>query len=82
MSLTRKVKPEVAASFIAAAPDAGAVAPAAAAPAAETERVKKTAISLTLRPELLAAVDAIAAKRGISRAAAISTAVSRYVESE
>lgn len=45
-------------------------------------RPRKTPISLTIDPELLEALDTVAARLGLSRAAAISYGLSKFVESE
>ncbi len=78
--------------FIAAAPDAGArpggsspVQPAAQLPAvtAPAGRGRKTPISLTLSPQLLAELDKKrAALGGMSRPALISLAVSKFLAQE
>lgn len=60
-------------------------APAPAARAAEPRRAsggRKQSISLTIDPALLVELDREAANLGISRAAAFSLAVSRFVASE
>jgi nucleoid-associated protein YgaU len=93
MALTKK--PARAASidaFIQGAPDAAqatAAAPAAAvakpaAPIAEPapKASRKQGISVTIQPALLAQLDDTANRMGLSRAAAISLAVSRLVASE
>ncbi|WLE59260.1 ribbon-helix-helix protein, CopG family [Burkholderia plantarii] len=65
--------------FIEGAPDAGATDGRGEAPAV---RQKKATISLGIDPVLLARVDAAAAKKGISRAAAIAVALSQFVDAE
>jgi hypothetical protein len=74
MPITRK-KPDLAKaaeSFIAGAPDAS--------PVQETKAIKKlgrkSIITLSIDPDLLARLDAWAKARGMSRAAAVSFAVS------
>jgi len=72
--------------FIAAAPDAGnssPVQPAAQLPAVPAPRGRKTPISLTLSPQLLAELDKKrAALGGMSRPALISLAVSKFLAQE
>ena len=72
--------------FIAAAPDAGnssSVQPAAQLPAVPAPRGRKTPISLTLSPQLLAELDKKrAALGGMSRPALISLAVSKFLAQE
>lgn len=72
--------------FIAAAPDAGnssPVQPAAQLPAVPVPRGRKTPISLTLSPQLLAELDKKrAALGGMSRPALISLAVSKFLAQE
>lgn len=58
--------------FVAEAPDARG----------KPDRETKQAISLTVFPSLIKAVDRAAAKRGISRAAFFSMAASRMIEDE
>jgi metal-responsive CopG/Arc/MetJ family transcriptional regulator len=52
--------------------------PAVAAPAS----ARKQAISLTIPPALLVRVDEAAGRLGLSRAAAIALALSRFVDGE
>lgn len=72
--------------FIAAAPDAGnssPVQPAAQLPVVPAPRGRKTPISLTLSPQLLAELDKKrAALGGMSRPALISLAVSKFLAQE
>ncbi|SAL85747.1 hypothetical protein AWB68_07790 [Caballeronia choica] len=79
MSITKKPKSvasePVASAFIGRAPDAAAV-PNASPPA----RKNKVQIAITIAPDLLATVDALAARKGLSRAAAISLACAELVE--
>lgn len=78
MTITRK--PKTAASeptanaFIGGAPDAAA--PSKSGPV----RKNKVQIAITIGPDLLAAVDALAGRKGLSRAAAISLACAELVE--
>lgn len=58
--------------FVSEAPDARG----------KSERETKQAISLTVFPSLIKAVDKAAAKRGISRAAFFSMAASRMIDDE
>ncbi|WP_343675107.1 ribbon-helix-helix protein, CopG family [Paraburkholderia heleia] len=60
--------------FIARAPDAAHDA------VADTKRRRKEVISLGIDERLLKRIDALAARSGLSRAAAISLAVARFVE--
>jgi hypothetical protein len=80
-------------AFISKAPDAKeqgaapapASAPAAAparSPAAAPASTRKQPISLTIAPALLARVDEAAVRLGLSRAAAVALALSRFVEAE
>ncbi|RQS60396.1 hypothetical protein DID99_01750 [Burkholderia sp. Bp8986] len=86
MTITKRPDARKAAAieqFIGSAPDAAAperstVATQARAPA----RQKKETISLGIDPTLLARVDAVAARLGVSRAAAVAMAVSRFVDAE
>ena len=75
MSITKKSQPAArsATQFIAAAPD-GDGSPRG------VRKGNKRQISLTITPELLAKVDAIAGRLGQSRAALINMAVYRLVE--
>lgn len=94
--MTSKIKPrpqlseDAAARFISGAPDA---VPAPAAPSAPTRPApiepasfggggRKKPISLTIDPSILAELDQVAAKLGISRASAFSLAVSRFIAQE
>jgi hypothetical protein len=78
MSITKKPKSvagePAANAFIGRAPDAAA--PSASPPA----RKNKVQIAITIAPDLLATVDALAARKGLSRAAAISLACAELVE--
>jgi hypothetical protein len=81
MSITKRPNPttpptEAVAEFINRAPDAAATAPKATAPA----RKNKVQIAITIHPDLLAAIDTLARKKGLSRAGAISLACSELVE--
>jgi hypothetical protein len=80
-------------AFISKAPDAkeqgAAPAPAstpaaapARSPAAAPASTRKQPISLTIAPALLARVDEAAVRLGLSRAAAVALALSRFVEAE
>jgi hypothetical protein len=69
MAITRPTPPASAEAFISGAPDAGAA-----------RKVPKQQISLTIAPELLARVDALARELGQSRAAIITLAIHRLVE--
>lgn len=92
MSITPRpnIKPPTPDDFIAGAPDGGrapaAAAPAPQAPAAAAALVpkggRKKPISLTIDANVLAALDAKAGSLGISRAAAFSLAVSRFIAAE
>lgn len=95
MSITPRPQVKTAEDFINGAPDAGrAPAPApvappaapAAAPAAPAALVpkggRKKLISLTMDPNILAALDAKAAALGLSRAGAFALAVSRFIAAE
>ena len=62
--------------FIGRAPDA------ASREAGEPVKRRKETISLGVDPMLLTRVDALATRHGISRAAAISLAMTRLVETE
>ena len=79
MSITKKPKSvasePAANAFIGRAPDAAA-APSVSPPA----RKNKVQIAITIAPDLLATVDALAARKGLSRAAAISLACAELVE--
>lgn len=79
MAITKSLKPAPTPSpameaFIAGAPDASAPVRRGVV------KGKKQQISLTIRPELLDQVDAMAERLGQSRAAIISLAVQRAVE--
>lgn len=60
-------------SFISGAPDAPA-------PPSPPTRKNKVQIAVTIAPDLLATIDALAARKGLSRAAAISLACAELVE--
>ncbi|WP_250482092.1 hypothetical protein [Caballeronia sp. NCTM5] len=79
MSITKKpksVSSEPAANaFIHGAPDA-----AAARSVSPPARKNKVQIAITIAPDLLATIDALAARKGLSRAAAISLACAELVE--
>ncbi|WP_250537428.1 hypothetical protein [Caballeronia sp. AZ10_KS36] len=78
MSITKKPKSvasePAANAFIGRAPDAAA--PSLSPPA----RKNKVQIAITIAPDLLATVDALAARKGLSRAAAISLACAELIE--
>ncbi|RQT09807.1 CopG family transcriptional regulator [Burkholderia contaminans] len=86
MAITKRPDARKAAAieqFIGSAPDS--LAPAASTDAAQSRtqvRQKKETISLGIDPTLLARVDAVATRLGVSRAAAFALAVSRFVEGE
>lgn len=86
MAITKRPDARKAAAieqFIGRAPDAAPFqAPADAGTAPTPARRKKETISLGIDPKLLARVDAVAARLGVSRAAAIAMAASRFVEAE
>ncbi len=74
MAITRKKTVTTAEDFIAGAPDAK---PAKDVPAKAIKTLgRKSIITLSIDPDLLARLDAWAKVRGISRAAAVSLAVS------
>ncbi len=73
MAITRPVKPKTVDGFIAGAPDAGRKG---------VMKGKKEQITLTLAPDLLTKVDALAKRMGQSRAAVINLAIFRLVEAE
>ncbi|NBI45432.1 CopG family transcriptional regulator [Burkholderia sp. ISTR5] len=75
-----KARKAAAERFIEGAPDAGAAEAPANIPA--PTRQKKETISLGLDPALLARADAAAARFGVSRAALIAMALTRFVDSE
>jgi len=75
MAITKPVKPKTVEGFISGAPDA-------AAPRKGVIKGKKEQITLTLAPELLVKVDALAKRMGQSRAAVINLAIFRLVEAE
>jgi hypothetical protein len=79
MSITKKPKSvasePAASAFIGRAPDA--TASPSASPSARKNKVQ---IAITIAPDLLANVDALAARKGLSRAAAISLACAELVE--
>jgi hypothetical protein len=93
MAITKRppaVDPRKVDAFISGAPDAKVPASAAeakpAAPiatkAAAPSSPRKHPISLTIAPDLLGRIDETAARLGLSRAAAIALACSRFVEAE
>jgi Ribbon-helix-helix protein, copG family len=73
MAITRPAKPRTTDAFIDGAPDA---------PRRGVRKGRKEQITLTLAPELLRKVDALAARMGQSRAALINLAIFRLVEAE
>jgi len=79
MSITKKPKSvasePAASAFIARAPDA-----TAAANTSPPARKNKVQIAITISPDLLATVDSLAARKGLSRAATISLACAELVE--
>ncbi|MFL9903336.1 hypothetical protein PQR71_35270 [Paraburkholderia fungorum] len=90
MSITKRpnsADPKEIETFIAGAPDAkgqGSVSapPTPLPPTAKRTSSRKTPISLTVAPALLARVDQAAERLGMSRAAAIALALSRFVDAE
>lgn len=89
MALTKRpARPANIDEFINAAPDAvPAAAPAAkpqskAVEPAPSAGGRKKLMSVTMQPHLIAQLDEVAQRMGLSRAAAISLAVSRLVASE
>jgi hypothetical protein len=73
MAITRP-KPKTPDEFVAAAPDA---------PTRKgVKRGRKEQITLTLAPDMLVKVDALAARMGQSRAAVINLAIFRLIEAE
>ncbi|WP_321906158.1 hypothetical protein [Paraburkholderia tropica] len=81
MSITKRpiTKPIPADDFINRAPDAAARQPGRPS-AALSGRENKKQIAITIAPTLLASIDAIANRRGMSRAAIISLACSDLAE--
>lgn len=80
MAITKPSKKPVSIDdFIAAAPDAAAVADSVASPK-YVRKGKKLQISLTIAQPLLERVDELAAKLGQSRAAVINLAVFQSLE--
>lgn len=83
MSITKRPGSTLAPSqtaddFINRAPDAGS---ASAKPqVGSAKRKNKVQIAITIHPDLLAAVDALAEKKGLSRAGTISLACAELVE--
>ena len=75
MTITKKTQPRSAAQFIDDAPD-GDGSPSLGV----RKGHKRRQISLTIMPDLLAKVDALAGRLGQSRAAVINMAVYRLVE--
>ncbi|CAN0621085.1 CopG family transcriptional regulator [Burkholderia multivorans] len=86
MAITKRPDARKAAAisqFIGAAPDAAALELSPTGePVNSPARRKKETISLGIDPDLLARVDAVAARLGVSRAAAVAMAVSRFIDSE
>jgi hypothetical protein len=79
MSITKKPKritSDPATAFIVGAPDAAATTQSASASA----RKNKVQIAITIAPDLLATIDALARRKGLSRAATISLACAELVE--
>lgn len=74
MTITKKPKASepAANAFIGRAPDA-------AGPSTPT-RKNKVQIAITIAPDLLATIDALATRKGLSRAAAISLACAELIE--
>jgi hypothetical protein len=75
-------KEQGAAPAPASAPAAAPAAAPARSPAAAPASTRKQPISLTIAPALLARVDEAAVRLGLSRAAAVALALSRFVEAE
>jgi hypothetical protein len=73
MAITRPTKAKSPETFIAEAPDAGRKG---------VMRGRREQISITLKPELLAELDTLAARMGQSRAATIGLAIYRLLQSE
>ncbi len=73
MAITKPVKPKTVDAFISGAPDAGRKG---------VMKGKKEQITLTLTPDLLTKVDALAQRMGQSRAAIINLAIFRLLEAE
>ncbi|KWE98276.1 hypothetical protein WL80_03630 [Burkholderia ubonensis] len=86
MAITKRPDARKAAAidqFIGGAPDAAAPESSSHVwPARAAGRRKKETISLGIDPALLARVDAAADRLGVSRAAAIAMAASRFVDAE
>ncbi|KWI27904.1 hypothetical protein WM04_22790 [Burkholderia ubonensis] len=86
MAITKRPDARKAAAidqFIGGAPDAAAPESSGeVGPARAVGRRKKETISLGIDPALLARVDAAADRLGVSRAAAIAMAASRFVDAE
>jgi len=82
MAINRKPKVVVASAeaFIAGAPDAGQVAPAAYNKG--IPKGNKRQISLTIAPELLRRVDEVAKRTGQGRAGIINLAIYRALEGD
>lgn len=76
MAITRPARPKSTDSFIAGAPDAGAVVRKG------VRRGKKEQITLTIAPDMLTKVDSLAERMGQSRAAVINMAIFRLVSAE
>jgi len=72
MAITRKPdkKPSNADEFISGAPDAGSTPAAAKGPG--VEKGNKVQITVTFPPDLIAEIDALKARTGLSRAAIIN----------
>ncbi len=73
MAITKPVKPKSVDAFISGAPDATRKG---------VMKGNKEQISLTLAPEMLVRVDALAQRMGQSRAAVINLAIFRLLEAE
>lgn len=71
-----------AAQPVAAVPPQPAVTSAPARPSAAPTSSRKQAISLTLSPNIIHGMDDAAGRLGLSRAAAIALACSRFIEAE
>ncbi|WP_270956520.1 hypothetical protein [Burkholderia pseudomallei] len=85
MAITKRPKPvdeTGAQEFIAGAPDAAGSARHDPARPAAVVSTRKQAISLTLPPDLIQRVDAVAGRLHLSRAAAIALALTLWVEAE
>lgn len=83
MSITKRpaaVRPVPAEEFISRAPDAPAARKRGRPNAAATGRENRIQIAITIVPTVLDAIDVIAKRKGLSRAAVISLACSELIE--